>query len=217
MANASTAGVTAPMTPPHGVGSGPESKSTPLRPAAVSEYIIILNFVVRVASTTCRSLRRDVENYGKYPVDKMLQELLYRCVDRSKPFSDKPTLLDDRLKVILPNFNKGNDTQKIKQHLGDLMASTVEEQMYKPFIQASNLALDLLSKLDVPGLVCSKAHDDDKILFHQNDPKKWPNSIKVKCLYGSFGKAHPTILMDGRSIDGGVQTQEDSDWSFNAA
>jgi hypothetical protein len=51
------------------------------------------------------------------------------------------------------------------------LVSTAEEQMYKPFIQASNLALDLLSKLDVPGLVCSKAHDDDKILFHQNDPK----------------------------------------------
>lgn len=51
------------------------------------------------------------------------------------------------------------------------MAGTVEEQMYKPFIRASNLALDRLSKLDVPGLGCSKAHDDDKILFHQNDPK----------------------------------------------
>ncbi|KAG2337094.1 hypothetical protein BDR05DRAFT_805008 [Suillus weaverae] len=43
--------------------------------------------------------------------------------------------------------------------------------MYKPFIQASNLALDGLSKLSAPGLVCSKAHDDDKILFHQNDPR----------------------------------------------
>jgi hypothetical protein len=50
----------------------------------------------------------------------MLQELLYRCVDRSKPFPDKPTLLDDCLKAILPICNKGNDAQKIKQHLVDL-------------------------------------------------------------------------------------------------
>jgi hypothetical protein len=50
----------------------------------------------------------------------MLQELLYRCVDRSKPFPDRPTLLDDCLKAILPICNKGNDAQKIKQHLGDL-------------------------------------------------------------------------------------------------
>lgn len=172
MANASTAGVTAPMTPPHGVGSGPESKSTPLRPAvssaAVSEYISTAGVNVNDIRS---SIRRDVKNYRKCPIDKMLQELLYRCVDRSKPFPDRPTLLDDCLKAILPICNKGNDAQKIKQHLGDLLVSTAEEQMYKPFIQASNLALDLLSKLDVPGLVCSKAHDDDKILFHQNDPK----------------------------------------------
>lgn len=188
MANASTAGVTAPMTPPHGVGSGPESKSTPLRPAvssaAVSEYISTAGVNVNDIRS---SIRRDVKNYGKCPIDKVLQELLYRCVDRSKPFPDRPTLLDDCLKAILPICNKGNDAQKIKQHLGDLLVSTAEEQMYKPFIQASNLALDLLSKLDVPGLVCSKAHgSDDKILFHQNDPKTWPNSIKVKGLYRSL-------------------------------
>ncbi|KAG1772855.1 hypothetical protein EV702DRAFT_1201316 [Suillus placidus] len=111
---------------------------------------------------------RDVEDYRECPVDKMLQELLYCCVDRSKPHPDKPTLLADCLKAILPICNKGKDAQAIKQHLGDL---TVEDQMYKPFIQASNLALDGLSKLNAPGLVCSKAHDDDKILFHQNDPK----------------------------------------------
>jgi hypothetical protein len=51
------------------------------------------------------------------------------------------------------------------------VASTVEEKMYTPFIHASNLALDKLSGLNVPGLVCSKGHDDDKIMFHRNDPK----------------------------------------------
>ncbi|KAG2739053.1 hypothetical protein P692DRAFT_20426363 [Suillus brevipes Sb2] len=103
------------------------------------------------------------------------------CVDRSKLFPDRPTLPDDCLKAILPICNKGNDAKKIRQHLGDLLVSTAEEQMYKPFIQASNLALDLLSKLDVPGLVCSKAHNDDKILFHQNDPKKHgPTALRRK-------------------------------------
>jgi hypothetical protein len=49
--------------------------------------------------------------------------------------------------------------------------SKVEEQMYKPFVQASNLALEKLSGLNAPGLVCSKGRDDDKILFHRNDPR----------------------------------------------
>ncbi|KAG2339602.1 hypothetical protein BDR05DRAFT_967788 [Suillus weaverae] len=170
MANASIAGATAPKTPPHVVDSGPELKSTPLAvgSAAVSEHISTVGVKV---SNVRPWIGRDVEDYRECPVDKMLQELLYRCVDSSKPLPDKPTLLADCLKAVLPICNKGKDAQAIKQHLGDLLNSTVEDQMYKPFIQASNLALDGLSKLNAPGLVCSGAHDDDKILFHQNDPK----------------------------------------------
>ncbi|KAG2336803.1 hypothetical protein BDR05DRAFT_970860, partial [Suillus weaverae] len=170
MVNTSTVGATAPKTPPHGVDSGPELKSTPLAvgSAAVSEHISTVGVNV---SNVRPWIGRDVEDYRECPVDKMLQELLYYCVDRSKPHPDKPTLLADCLKAVLPICNKGKDAQAIKQHLGDLLNSTVEDQMYKPFIQASNLALDGLSKLSAPGLVCSKAHDDDKILFHQNDPR----------------------------------------------
>jgi hypothetical protein len=52
------------------------------------------------------------------------------------------------------------------------VASKREDDMYKPFVQASNLALDKLSGLNAPGLVRSKDDvDDDKILFHRNDPK----------------------------------------------
>jgi hypothetical protein len=51
------------------------------------------------------------------------------------------------------------------------VASKKEEDMYKPFVQASNLALDKLSNLNAPGLVRSKDDDNNKILFHRNDPR----------------------------------------------
>jgi hypothetical protein len=63
---------------------------------------------------------RDVESYRECHVDKMLQELLFHCVDRSKPLPDKPTLLADCLKAVLPICNEGQDAQTIKKHLGDM-------------------------------------------------------------------------------------------------
>ncbi|KAG2064598.1 hypothetical protein BDR04DRAFT_242994 [Suillus decipiens] len=101
----------------------------------------------------------------------MLQELLYRCKDDSKPLPDKPTLLADCLKAVLPICNKGNDAKNIKKNLSKIVESTKEAQMYRPFTEVSNLAFDRLSKINPPGLLRSKAHDDEKILFHQNDPK----------------------------------------------
>jgi hypothetical protein len=63
---------------------------------------------------------RDVENYRECLVDEMLQELLYRCIDHSKPLPDKPTLLADCLNAVLPICNKGDDAQAIKKNLGDM-------------------------------------------------------------------------------------------------
>ncbi|KAG2337095.1 hypothetical protein BDR05DRAFT_970634 [Suillus weaverae] len=119
MANASTTGATARKTPLHGVDSGPELKSTPLAvgSAAVSERISTAGVNV---SNVRPWIGRDVEDCRECPVDKMLQELLYCCVDRSKPHPDKLTLLADCLKAVLPICNKGKDAQAIKQHLGDL-------------------------------------------------------------------------------------------------
>ncbi|KAG2120014.1 hypothetical protein BD769DRAFT_1641729 [Suillus cothurnatus] len=170
MTNTGAAGAPAPKTPPHGVNSGSELKSTPIAigSAAVSEHISTVGVNVNDIRPW---IGRDVENYRECPIDEMLQELLHRCTDRSKPLPDKPTLLADCLNAVLPICNKGDDAQAIKKNLGDIMKSKVEDQMYKPFIQASNLALERLSKLNAPGLVCSKAHDDHNILFHQNDPK----------------------------------------------
>ncbi|KAG1741280.1 hypothetical protein EDB19DRAFT_1875935 [Suillus lakei] len=168
MANASTAGATAPKTPPQGVNS--ELKSTPLAvgSAAVSEHISTVGVKVKNVSPW---IGRDVEDYRECPVDGMLQELLYRCRDRSKPLPDKSRLLNDSLKAVLPICNEGNDAQVIKKNMAELVKSKVEANMYKPFIQATNCALDRLSKLNAPGLVSAEAHDDYKILFHQNDPK----------------------------------------------
>jgi hypothetical protein len=65
---------------------------------------------------------RDVESYRECHVDKMLQELLFRCVDRSesKSLPDKPKLLADCLKAVLPICNEGQAAQTIKEHLGDM-------------------------------------------------------------------------------------------------
>ncbi|KIK40988.1 hypothetical protein CY34DRAFT_806585 [Suillus luteus UH-Slu-Lm8-n1] len=173
MADACTAaGGTVPKTPTHNVtvDSMSELKSTPFAvgSATISEHISTVGVDVNDIRPW---IGRDVESYSECHVDKMLQELLFRCVDRSKPLPDKPTLLADCLKAVLPICNEGQDAQTIKQHLCDIVASNKEDQMYKPFVQASNLALDKLSNLNAPGLVRSKDDDDDKILFHRNDPK----------------------------------------------
>ncbi|KAG1836235.1 hypothetical protein DFJ58DRAFT_819001 [Suillus subalutaceus] len=155
MANASTAGATAPKTPPHSVpvNSGSELKSTPLAvgSASVSEYISTVGVNVNDIRPW---IGCDVENYRECPVDEMLQELLYCCANHSesKLVPDKPTLLADCLEAVLPICNKGKDAKAIKKNLDDILKSKVEDQMYKPFIQASNLALNWLSKLNVPGL-----------------------------------------------------------------
>ncbi|KAG2038306.1 hypothetical protein BDR03DRAFT_981703 [Suillus americanus] len=199
----STAGATAPKTPPHGVNSGSELgsgnlhqanlpgkftlqiyleirfifsqtrselKSTPLAvgSASVSEHISAIGLNINDIRPW---IGHDIENYRECPIDEMLQELLYRCTDCSKLVPDKPTLLADCLEAVLPICNKGKDAKVIKRNLDDIVKSKVEDQMYKPFIKASNLALDWLSKLNAPGLVCSKTHDNHKILFHQNDLK----------------------------------------------
>jgi hypothetical protein len=122
-ATTGTAGATAPKTPPHGVNSESDLKSTPLAigSAAVSEYISTVGVNVNDIRPW---IGRDVENYRECPVDEMLQELLHR----------------DCLNAVLPICNKGDDAQAIKKNLGDIMKSKVEDQMYKPFIQASNHA-----------------------------------------------------------------------------
>ncbi|KAG1768856.1 hypothetical protein EDD22DRAFT_999864 [Suillus occidentalis] len=179
MADARIAGGTVPKTPTHNVtvDSVSELKSTPFAvgSATISEHISTPPLSMCIELRLPRNVNdirpwigHDVESYRECHIDEMLQELLFRCVDRSKPLPDKPTLLADCLKAVLPICNEGQDALTIKQHLGDIVASTIEEHMYKPFVQASNLALD---KLSAPGLVRSKDDDDNKILFHRNDPK----------------------------------------------
>ncbi|KAG2135350.1 uncharacterized protein EDB93DRAFT_1170796 [Suillus bovinus] len=163
-------GATAPKTPPHIVNSGPKLDSTPLAvgSAAISEHIGAVGVGVQDVSPW---IARDVEGYKEGAVDKMLEELLYRCVDDSKPLPDKSTLLDDSLKAVLPICNEGDDARIIKNHMITLLASNTELDMYQPFIKAANCALRRLSKLDAPGLVPSKAEDDfENIIFHLNDP-----------------------------------------------
>ncbi|KIK41000.1 hypothetical protein CY34DRAFT_806604 [Suillus luteus UH-Slu-Lm8-n1] len=195
MADARTAGGTVPKTPTHNVtvDSMSELKSTPFAvgSATISEHISTVGVDVNDIRPW---IGRDVESYRECHVDEMLQELLFRCVDRSKPLPDKPALLADCLKAVLPICNEGQDAQTIKKHLGDIVASKIEEHMYKPFVQASNLALDKLSRLNAPGLVCSKGHDDDKILFHRNDPK---NIIQKH--QGATSTRKPDVVIVSRS------------------
>ncbi|KAG2132094.1 hypothetical protein DEU56DRAFT_448941 [Suillus clintonianus] len=164
------AGATAPMTPRHGVNSESKPNSTPLAvgSAAISEHIGAVGVDVEDVRPW---ITRDVENYKECAVDKMLEELLYRCKDNSKPLPDKSTLLDESLKAVLPICNEGSDAQFIKNQMVTLLASETEPPMYVPFIKAANCALGRLSELDAPGLVPSKAKDDlENIMFCLNDP-----------------------------------------------
>ncbi|KAG0698935.1 hypothetical protein DFH29DRAFT_834252 [Suillus ampliporus] len=161
-----------PKTPPPGFNAVPELKlkSTPnaVGSAVVSEHISTLGVEVDDVRLW---IARDVEDFRKCEADAMLKELLYCCRDPSEPLPDKSTLLNACLQAVLPLCNATGDAQDIKNHLSEFVTCTAERHSYAPFVQAANCALLELSKLDAPGLISSKTHDDpNDILFHVNDP-----------------------------------------------
>ncbi|KAG1836239.1 hypothetical protein DFJ58DRAFT_847063 [Suillus subalutaceus] len=99
----------------------------------------------------------------------------------------------------------------VSEHISTVgvnLKSRVEDQMYKPFIQASNLALDRLSKLNMPGLVCLKTHDNHKILFHQNDPKNITQKHQ-----GEKSTHRPDVIIVSRT--GAKKVQKQAEFKHN--
>ncbi|OAX31211.1 hypothetical protein K503DRAFT_870719 [Rhizopogon vinicolor AM-OR11-026] len=96
----------------------PEIKSTPnaVGSAAMSENIGTLGADIRDVRPW---ITRDIQDHKKCGTDAMLQELLYRCGDTSKPVPDKSILLKTCLDAVLPICNK-SDAKDIKQHLAAL-------------------------------------------------------------------------------------------------
>ncbi|KAG1840485.1 hypothetical protein DFJ58DRAFT_689182 [Suillus subalutaceus] len=156
------AGATAPKTPPHGVNSASELKSTPLAvgSAAVSDHVSTLG--VRIHDVR-PWITRDVENFRKCDADAMLQELL--CGFEERPSSEKSKLLQDSLKAVLDICN---NTPEITDNLTEFANCTVEPISYPSFVRAANAALLKLRSLEVSGLP-APPHDETDILFHHND------------------------------------------------
>ncbi|OAX31911.1 hypothetical protein K503DRAFT_34340 [Rhizopogon vinicolor AM-OR11-026] len=168
MANAAI--VTGPNTPPPagsssrfplGIKSTPNAAGT----AAVSEYIGTLGVDVPGLRPF---ITRDIHDHTKCGPDTMLQELLYRCRDSSRPIPDKSTLLETCLTAVLPICN---DTVDIKQHLTAFVnGCTVENESHAHFARAANTALLRMNSLEVSGLPSSRDDNPSDILFHRNDP-----------------------------------------------
>ncbi|OAX34638.1 hypothetical protein K503DRAFT_785624 [Rhizopogon vinicolor AM-OR11-026] len=170
----------------------PEIKSTPnaVGSAAMSENIGTLGADIRDMRSW---ITRDIQDHEKCGTDTMLQELLYRCVDTSKPVPDKLILLKTWLNAILPICNKTGETKDIKQHLITFADCTVETSSYAHCARAANTALIELKPLDIPGLPSSKTDDLSDIVFHRNDPmyirqyhqdaesKRKPDVVVVSC------------------------------------
>ena len=63
---------------------------------------------------------RDVEAYTECEIDAMIEELLYRCRDKTKPDPDKSALFRKALNAVLTVCNDGKSAQDIKEFLNHL-------------------------------------------------------------------------------------------------
>jgi hypothetical protein len=120
------------------VAPSSEIKSTPIAVgmAAVSENVTTLGVkcvsLLRFSYTdvqffpSCRvkNLRPwvspDVEAHTECEIDTMIEKLLYRCKDKTKPDPDKSVLLRKALNAVLTICNDGKTAQDIKEYLNHL-------------------------------------------------------------------------------------------------
>jgi hypothetical protein len=61
-------------------------------------------------------IAHDIKDYKEGAIDKMLEELLSRCTDNSKPLPDKSELLKHSLNAVVPTCNG----DIMKKHMGTL-------------------------------------------------------------------------------------------------
>ncbi|KAG1897795.1 uncharacterized protein F5891DRAFT_505686 [Suillus fuscotomentosus] len=173
MSNNASATTSVTTTPPRKSESGlpADLKSTPhaVGSAVVSEHIETVGVDV---SDVRPWIARDVKNFKRCGADEMLQRLLEMCADpnQSLPPSQKSTLLDTSLEAVLHLCNGTGVAQKIKQHLTKFCTIENETPSYSEFVEAANLALRELRKVDVAGIPAFQNDDETNIVFHVNDP-----------------------------------------------
>ncbi|KAF9218700.1 hypothetical protein BS17DRAFT_790905, partial [Gyrodon lividus] len=158
----------ATQAPDPGVQSTPNNQGLP----AASEHIDIIGTRVEDLHPW---VVRDVSDAQTCKADAMLERLLH--FGRAQESNISPdNLLETCLQKVLPICNDG-DTEaftsaqgSIKSALAEYVKATREEDMYAPFVNASNAALARLRDLEVdqmkgPGM------EEGGMFFQRNDPR----------------------------------------------
>ncbi|KAG0699553.1 hypothetical protein DFH29DRAFT_1014269 [Suillus ampliporus] len=190
------------MSPGDAQPGQPGSSSTPSRPnvaghtastlkstpnsrgaATVSDHISLVGIEVEQIRPW---IQRDIAQAKTCPVDAMLQVLLQRAsLDRK---TQQPDLLQKCLEAVLPVCNgrvkcAGKDqatlhSSKIKEALESYVSPGVESDYYKPFINATNIAMACLKDIKVDGMraaspkvdIICQLNDKNMVQNHQNVP-----------------------------------------------
>ncbi|KAG2337730.1 hypothetical protein BDR05DRAFT_1045369 [Suillus weaverae] len=205
---ANDTGATESKTPPRNSALPSEHKlqSTPqaVGSAVASEHIGTRGVHIKLRHTRRVNdvrpwIRRDVENFRQCGADRMLQDLLEKCIDPSQslPASEKSMLLKTTLETVLPLCQGKVKDHEIKRHLRSLRLTPLssrdaptEPKSYDPFVRAANCALLQLSKVDVPGIPAFKDDDNTNILFHTNDP-----SLMYQTHQGAQSERKPDVVI----------------------
>ncbi|KAG1805969.1 uncharacterized protein BJ212DRAFT_796838 [Suillus subaureus] len=160
--------------------SASKIKSTPnsCRTAVISENIGVLGVNVKKVRPW---IQRDIEQAKECKADAMLQALLQRA--SSSPETQQPELLQKCLKAVLPVCNGqvsagGIYSSGVETALKRYVRPGVENNLYAPFIEATNIALACLEDIKVDGMRAPVPAVD--MICQQNDMPMYQNHQTVK-------------------------------------
>ncbi|KAG2120529.1 uncharacterized protein F5147DRAFT_831813 [Suillus discolor] len=170
-------------TPPRANASnqgGSKLESTPNSRGAsvVSENISLVGVQVKEVRPW---IQRDIEQAKQCKVDAMLQALLQRA--SCAPETKQPELLQKCLKGVLPVCNGqvsagGISSSGIGTALKEYVSPGVENNLYGPFIEATNIALACLDEIKVDGMGVPVTTVD--MICQQNDMPMYQTHQKLK-------------------------------------
>ncbi|KAF8129366.1 hypothetical protein EV363DRAFT_1264501 [Boletus edulis] len=161
-----------PQANPPALQSMPQAKGS----ATISEHINTLGVKV---DDIRQWIARDVENFERCGIDKMLMDLLVDCTNKSRESVEdayKTRLFKQCLDKVLPLCN-GTDKaplvdglkgpHEIKEALGRYSDMNTEKELYPQFVTAANTALLFLEKLDIEDIRSTRG---SAICFQVQDP-----------------------------------------------
>ncbi|KAI5994257.1 hypothetical protein F5J12DRAFT_416820 [Pisolithus orientalis] len=125
-----------------------------------------------------RSATEDVHKAQQCEADKMLEYMLRRASETPDDLEnlDSYTLLGRCMAQVLGICNEevkdinGFPVSKIKKALVEYTAYEQEDDLYQPFVQASNTALAYLRELDIVGMRKGESAEV-QMFFQRNDPE----------------------------------------------